>query len=453
MTFLPRKTSTLLFALGIGIASAAAAQDASELGKSLTPMGAEKAGNADGSIPAWDGGLTKVPAGFTPGGYYPDPYADDKPLFTITPADVDKYKDHLTPGQLAMFKKYADYRMIVYPTHRSAAFPKANYQETMVNAASGRAKLVSGGDGLTGTNGGVAFPIPKSGNEAIWNLFTRYRGESYITNNTQVSVTRTGDYTPVRFEYKIDYSYGSLKKKVSERSENLLFYFLQTITAPARLAGSVLLVHEPLDQVKEQRSAWTYNPGQRRVRQAPNVSYDNPGTAADGLRTNDDFALFNGATDRYNWTLVGKKDIYIPYNSYKLTSDAFKLKDLVKPGHLNPDALRYELHRVWVIDAKLKPGTSHIYARRTIYLDEDSWAPVLVDKYDGRGELWRFSEGHSIELYDVPFLYSTIEVHHDLQSARYVALNLANDDKEVYVPAKLSASDFTPSSLRDLGTR
>lgn len=439
------RISTALIAATFGAMSAFSAQ-----AQELNTMGGEIAANAAGTIPAWTGEVLKAPSGFKPGILYPDPFAAEKPSLVITPANAEEHKAHLTAGQLAAFKKYPSYKINVYPTHRTGVYPKGYYDETKANA--GKAKLSDSGNGVLGVNGGLPFPTPKNGNEAIWNALTRYRGETYETDNVQLAVTRGGDYTPVRFQYQLDFQFGSLDKKPAERTDNLLFYFLQRIVAPARLAGSVLLVHEPLDQTKVFRSAWTYNPGQRRVRQAPNVAYDNPGTAADGLRTNDDFNIYNGATDRYDFELVGKKEIYIPYNSYKVSS-GIKLDDITRPGHLNPDFTRYELHRVWVVDSKLKKGTSHLYARRTFYLDEDTWTPVLVDKYDGRGELFRTAEYHSIQLWDVPMTFGTIEVHSDLQSGRYLALGVRTGDDKMYAPSKLTAADFTPASLRESGVR
>ena len=299
----------------------------------------------------------------------------------------------------------------------------------------------------------MAFPVPKDGNEAIWNVLTRYRGDTYAHTWSQAAVARNGEFTPVRFEYEYDFHYGALNKKPSERVDNLILFFLQTITAPARLAGQVLLVHETLDQVRQPRSAWTYNPGQRRVRLAPNVGYDNPGTAADGLRTNDDFGIYSGATDRYDWKLVGKKEIYIPYNSYKITGNTVKMADVLKPNHINQDLARYELHRVWIIDATLKPGTSHVYSRRTFYVDEDSWVPSMTDKYDGRGQLWRVGEQHAINMYDFPMQYGTVEVHYDLQAGRYLAMALRNEEHVFYENVKRTPNDFTPQNLRGLGTR
>jgi hypothetical protein len=447
--------SIAALAVAAAFAAPAAAElgaaDLAKLGSTLTPMGAEKAGNAAGTIPAWDGGITKPLPGYTPGGHYADPFASEKPLFTITGQNVDQYRANLSEGQVAMLKKYPDWKMNVYATHRTASFPACHYQETKECAA--KAQLAPGGNGVVGCTGGIPFPIPKNGNEAIWNALLRYRGDTYGQNWSQAAVTRTGDYALVKFEYEYDFSYGNCSKPASQREPNKILNYLQSTTAPARLAGQILLVHETVDQTKEPRSAWTYNPGQRRVRLAPNVAYDNPGTAADGLRTNDDFGMYNGATDRYNWKLVGKKELYVPYNSYKLDDPKVKYSDILKPGHINPDLARFELHRVWVVDATLKPGTSHIYSRRTFYIDEDSWAILVVDKYDGRGELWRVAEQHNQNWYNVPMFFGTLEVHNDLQSGRYIAMGLRSEEKVIYEPLKRSPGDYTPSNLRGVGTR
>ena len=435
-------SAAILAALSTPAMAAVSASEAAALGNSLTPMGAEKAGNTAGTIPAWTGGLTSPGAGFKAGGHYPNPFASD---------NADQYKDQLRPGQIALLKKYPTWKMNVYETRRTASFPKGHYEQTVANAT--KATLAAGGNGIVGTTGGIPFAIPKNGLEAIWNHLTRYRGESYATNWSQAAVTRDGNYTPVRFEYEYEFHYGSLEKKPNEIEQGKLFNFLQSITAPARLAGQILLVHEFTDQVKTPRNAWTYNPGQRRVRLAPNVAYDNPGTASDGLRTNDDFLMFNGATDRYNWKLLGKKEMYVPYNSYTISGNTVSMKDVLKPGHVNPDTTRYELHRVWVVEATLKPGTSHIYTKRVFYIDEDTWMTVVQDKYDARGQLWRVSEQHNINYADIPMQAPSVEVHHDLQSGRYLAMGLRNDERSVYVPIKRTAADFSPNGLRRSGTR
>jgi len=226
------------------------------------------------------------------------------------------------------------------------------------------------------------------------------------------------------------------------------------VAAPARLAGEILLVHETLNQNKEHRRAWIYNPGQRRVRRAPNVAFDNPRTASDGLATADQFDMMNGSPERYNWELVGKKEMLVPYNSYKLHSGDVKYDEIVKPLHINQDLARYELHRVWVVDATLKEGARHIYKRRTFYVDEDSWQILVVDCYDNRDELWRVQEGYAINYYDLPNVWTTLDTTVDLQSGRYLAIGLNNEEAITYdFSAKFDLSNFSPGALRRAGVR
>jgi hypothetical protein len=209
-SFIEKKVCAAV-AAGVALAFPAVAEmsaaDLAKLGTTLTPVGAEKAGNAANTIPAWDGGISKPVAGYKPGGHYVDPYAADKPLFTITPQNVDQYKAQLTDGQVQMFKKYPDYKMVVYPTHRSTAFPTCHYEETKACAA--KAKLVPGGNGVVGCTGGIPFPQPKDGTEAIWNSLLRYRGDTFAMNWAQAAVTPSGDYALVKFEYEYDFSYGN----------------------------------------------------------------------------------------------------------------------------------------------------------------------------------------------------------------------------------------------------
>jgi hypothetical protein len=212
-------------------------------------------------------------------------------------------------------------------------------------------------------------------------------------------------------------------------------------------------VHETLDQIKQPRQAWTYNPGQRRVRLAPNIAYDNPGTGSDGQRTSDQLDMYNGAPDRYDWKLVGKKESYIPYNSYKLHSDRLKLKDIIQKGHINPDPLRYELHRVWVVEATLKQGTRHVYKKRVYYIDEDSWSIAVVDCYDARLEIWRVQEGHLINYYDRELVGPTAEVVYDVQNGRYVALGMTNEGQMWSFNEKYTVEMFTPAHVRRMGRR
>ena len=436
--------------------AAVTAQEAARLGVDLTPLGGEMKGNAEGTIPAWDGGLgSAAKAGFPAykaGDHRPDPYAGDKPLFTITAANMAQYAGRLTEGQKKLLQTYkSTYKMIVYPTHRSAAVPQRIYDATKRIAIT--ARLATGGNGVTNAGEGIPFPIPKEGVEVFWNHILRYRANAVVRHIGQAPVTASGDYTMVKF---IDDTYPvySLPGARSENLNNIILYFIQETVAPARLAGEILLVHETLDQSIENRKAWVYNPGQRRVRRAPNVAFDNPGTNSDNLRTSDQLDLYNGSPQRYDWKLVGKKEMYVPYNSYRLSSDKLKYSDILKKNHINQDHARYELHRVWVVDSTLKPGQNHLYSRRTLYVDEDSWQILAVDCYDRRGELYRVQEGHAMEFYDVPSLWTTLETVMDLSNGRYLALGLQNEEPKGYdFTVQRTAADYQPSQLSRRGVR
>lgn len=436
--------------IGTGAFAAVGADQAAKLGKELTAFGAEKAGNADGTIPAWEGGITSPPAGYKVGDFHPDPFAADKPTLQITAQNYKEHADKLTEGQQAMFAKYPSFRMDIYPTRRSAAFPERTYEYSIKNATT--ATLVSDGDGVENAAEGIPFPIPQSGAEVIWNHKMKFKGVSAARWTNLAPVTAGGQYSLVRIREEFMGLYYKPGNTIADIN-NILLYFYQSVESPARLAGQVLLVHESLNQAVQPRQAWVYNPGQRRVRRAPNVAYDNPGTAADGLRTSDMTDMYNGALDRFDFKLVGKKEMYVPYNSYKAHSDKSKVSDMIKPGHIDPDYLRYELHRVWVVDATLKPGKRHINSRRTFYVDEDSWQILIMDHYNGQGALWRYSEAPSITYYEVPVFWTTMENHHDLLSGRYLATGVDNQDQAPNFSYQSSLENFTPQALRTRGVR
>ncbi|WP_448107881.1 DUF1329 domain-containing protein [Pseudomonas azerbaijanoccidentalis] len=448
------KACTLTLSLiASSVMAAVSPQEAAQLGTTLTPLGGEKAGNASGTIPAWTGGL-KPGAAPMQNDFLGNPFEGEKPQFVITAANVAQYKDKLTAGQLAMFQRYPDsYKIPVYKTQRTASAPQAVYDAVKKSAVTTEAA----NDGYSLKNFEqsryYAFPIPKNGLEVVWNHLTRSHGNSYINRQVQATPQVNGDYTLVQIEIETGFPWKMSDAK-PEESANILFYAKQTVTAPARMAGSVLLIHETLDQVKEPRMAWAYNAGQRRVRRAPQVAYDGPGTAADGMRVADNADMYNGAPDRYDWKLIGKKEVYVPYNNYLLQSPKLKYADIIKPGHINQDLTRYELHRVWEVEGTLKPGQRHIYAKRHMYIDEDTWAAVEIDQYDGRGQLWRVSEGYLVNDYQQGVAtYAAMGIY-DLIAGRYLVSNLGNENKRgtdyAYQP---TMNDFTPAALRNAGIR
>lgn len=424
---------------------------AARLGREFTPLGAEVKGNADGSIPPYTGGLSASAVKRSPDGHYADPFAAEKPLYTVTRENLESYRSRLSVGHQELIKRYPGFAMPVYPSHRTAAYPRRYLDESAANLR--RAKLANAGNGVVGTQMGLPFPLPANGLEAIWNHLLRYRGDSYAYESKRLPVQRDGSFTPVRLLIEVDYHYGNLSKADREREDNKLLNFYQHTLAPPRLAGNILLTHETVDQDRQPRSVWLYNPGQRRVRLAPNVAYDNPQASADGMAVNDESFMYNGATDRYDWKLLGKREMLVPYNGYRISGTGFTDDDLVQPGHPNPAFLRYELHRVWVVEAVLKPGVTHIYSRRVFYLDEDTWTVLMCDKYDARGAFYRFAEQIGIQMPEIPMYYPTVEINYDPESGRYMLTGLRNESKPVFQVLKSGYRDYTPSDLRSQGKR
>ncbi|WP_342625542.1 DUF1329 domain-containing protein [Pseudomonas alkylphenolica] len=439
--------------LTTSVMAAVSPQEAAQLGTTLTPMGAQKEGNADGSIPAWTGGLKSGAAPVTKG-FLGDPYANEKPLFVITSANAGQYKDKLTPGQMAMFKRFPDsYKIPVYTSHRSSSFPQHIYDTMKKSAVT--TELVNDGNGLANFADihYYPFPIPKSGVEVYFNHASRYRGGNVKKQTAQATPQPNGSYTLVQISEETGFPQ-QMEGIDASKAANALYFYKNSITGPARLAGTVSLVHETIDQVKDPRQAWVYNAGQRRVRRAPQLAYDGPGSASDGMRTSDNADMFNGAPDRYDWKLLGKKEIYIPYNNYKLQSPSVKYADILKAGHINQDLSRYELHRVWHVEATLKPGQRHIYAKRDLYFDEDTWALVEIDHYDGRGELWRVAEGYLVNDYVHGIASYALQTVVDLVAGRYVASGMYNESAQGPSYGEMSKmADYTPSALRNAGIR
>jgi hypothetical protein len=438
-------TLLCLSALGGTASAEMTADEASRLSTTLTPVGAERAANKDASIPAWDGGITAPPAGFDRSKGYLNPYASDKPLYTITGANAEKYKDRLAAGQIEMLKRFPSFKMNVYASRRTAAYPKSIYE--LAKSEGMKTKLAEGGNGvLNMEKGTVPFPIPKSGIEVQWNHQARFYGGTWTRYNAEFPVQSNGSFTPVTRDETFAAPWAMEKS-----DPNRLYYYLSRLTGPSNVAGDGILVHEPVDQVKEPRLAWVYNPGTRRVLRAPQVAYDAPGNGSDGLRTIDDYLGFSGAPDRYDWKLVGKKEMFISYNNFALSDKSLKYSSIIQPNHMNPDLVRYEPHRVWVVEATLKAGLRHIYAKRTFYVDEDSWSIAHVDQYDGRGELWRVRDVHLMPFYDQSMTWGIAEVLYDLQARRYIASGMMNEEKPMKFAEKLSLNFFAPESMRRQG--
>ena len=384
------KAALLVGSIAAGSAFAAVSpEQAAELGKTLTPMGAEMAGNADGSIPAWDPTGGPVPAGFEPGSnHFPDIYPDEKPILTINGSNWQEYKDHLTAGTIGMFEKYGaeGWELQVYPTHRNSTRPDWYYAATKKNATG--ATLVADGQKIENNLPGVPFPIPQSGLEAIWNHMVRYGTDANQDYDTYY-VDSSGNAVLATSAHSVS-AYPMFKTPDQVVGDTPYTLLRIDYNAPARRAGEILLVHEPGADYTEGkgREAWQYLVGQRRVRMAPAVSFDTPNPGVAGTTTYDDSFVYNGSPERFNWKLVGKKEMYVPANNNRFVFET-DVTDALGEKFFKPEFIRWEKRRVWIVDSTLKEGQRHLYSRRTFYLDEDTWTAVAGDMYDGRGNLWR----------------------------------------------------------------
>ncbi len=451
-----KRFDTALFGLVVLLAAAAgfasaevSAEEAAKLGSVMTPIGAERAGNAAGTIPAWTGGIKQPPASYKRGQRHPDPYPDDEPLFTITAENAHEHEKHLSKGQLAMLAAYPKtWKLHVYPTRRSASYPDWVYEAVIANATS--AKLVlEGKGGVKDARVSSPFPIPQSGGEAIWNHNLRWRGVRVTRSEGETAVTRAGNYNVIRSIQEIGFPYASRSETAFTRQyPNVVFAIKEKVFAPALLSGDASLVIETIDQTDDPRKAWSYSRALRRVLRNPFVAYDFPAAGSDSLRTVDDSGMFVGPPDRFDWKLHGKQEIYIAYNAYRLHSGDIGPKDILRRQHINPELARYELHRVWKLEAVLEEGAEHIYSRRIFYLDEDSWQIGLAESYNRDGQLWRVNEAHALNLYEVPVLWSTLLVYHDLLARRYAITGLDNARKPPHFKEGGDPREFNPNALQ-----
>lgn len=421
--------------------AASRAEEAAQLdGPKYTCMGAERTGNGK-DIPDYTGKFK----GSWPGmkgksGFEPGPYADEKPLYTITAQNMAQYEARLTEGAKALLKKYPQaYKMNVYASHRDFANPDWACEATKKNAVN--SQVVNDGKGVTGIAGGLVFPFPKSGLEAIWNAINppRVWNEEAIVDVADVYAN--GSIAWGRNHFKVlaltfdPKKRGSLQDKVNS-------YFYTSYLLPQRDKGFTAVGYQPNDFSKDATQSWQYLPGLRRVRQAPEVGFDYPVPPA-GLRTVDDDYGFNGSPERYTWKLIGKKEMIVPYHNFRINDPAVKYKDLIKTGGtINPEYVRYEPHRVWVLEGTLKSGVRHIYSKRLLYVDEDTWLTMMADNYDARGKLWRVALVSFHYSQEAGTFHRGATIYHDLTSGAYEAGYLTNEAGENWW--KINREGITP---------
>ncbi len=351
---------------------------------------------------------------------YPDPFSLDQIIMTIDAENYISFKETLlTPGQIKMFETYPKtFKMNIYPSRRSCAVPPEVLELTKENAL-----LIDDGEGVEGVVGSIPFPSPSKALHHVWNHILRYRGVEiygaspfYIINPDGTQTYGAGEAIAKNF----------WNPYVTNEEAGLQGMLMTKVTNPPRLADASTLVIESLNAFKTPRKAWVYNPGTRRVRRAPDISYDYMPSAAQGLTTVDQVDGFNGAKDRYNWLDLGEQLRLMPYNAYKFHET--KIEEVLTPYHVNQDFLRYELVKVNVIEAKLKDDKRHIIPKRIMYFDTDSHNMLSEETFDNRNTIMAYREFPIINFYDQPMCLSIHSATYDFATKRYQLQSVRSTD-------------------------
>jgi hypothetical protein len=389
-------------------AMAQSAPDPTLLTTTLTPFGSERAGNADGSIPAWSGGISAPPLPPTSDVNVPM-FDDEKPLYTVDASNLAQYADLLTAGTQLLMTKFGMHAN-VYQCHRTAAAPQWFYDNTAKNVTRAVLEPSGGRFGFTGGYGGVPFPIidtadPLAGGaQLIWNHLlnwdtfeqtTRLSMGYVVTGNSKINTIGVLGHTIFPF----------FDPNGSPETYDGYYYKMHAyFILPESSRGQEDLTWHTSNQLIHPDITWSLVNGQGRVRKAPDEAYDTPNPSANGIGNFDDSSCFSGNPQKYDWKVLGKREMLVPYNCNRIR---FTPPDVyVQPGFPNPDIVRWEKHRVWVVEATLHPGERNTTARRMCYIDEDTYLMVLTDSYDSDNNMVKTAVAYNR---CVPSLPGTIE--------------------------------------------
>lgn len=421
------------------------------------PWGAEFAGNDAGTIPDYTG-APAIPADYDPArpGVRPDPFRDEAPLFVVDQSNMQQYVDNIPEGIKHLLEKYPTFKLNVYPSHRTANYPDFYIKNTLKNIDS--CKNINNGLGLEGCYAGLPFPFPETGNEVMWNRFLKYdqyafsaqsQATNHITSGGQVINTGSG---PTYGQAPI---FDPARINETLRPDDIYNVIRINWTGPARKVGEVNLLTDAIDMLNVGAKAWTYMPGQRRVKLAPDLAYDTPGPASGGASIMDETSIFYGPLDRFDFKIVGKKEMIIPYNAYKATNpvDCPSSKGFATTGHLNPECMRWELHRVWVVEATVKDGQRHIYPRRLFYFDEDLTGAGIGVGFDSAGQVYRVTHGLPITAYEGTGHFTDAWVNHDLRTGSYLRVYDTTETGGWVSSDPKPMRFFTPAAMAGSGVR
>ena len=407
-------------------------EEAKKLSTELTPLGAERKANSDGSIPEWKGGFSGKVTGSSVGDIPVDLFSHEKPLYQVNASNSSQYSELLTDGTKALLAKYPDtFNLQVYPSHRTALAPKHVYDNTHANALN--CKTIHEENSVEGCIGGIPFPIPKTGAEVMWNYILRVEAPSIEYSFKNIVGNSDGTHTlatrnDISFQYPPYYDNATV-----ENWDGVYSMFRFNTLEPSYKQGESLVIRDSINP-GSYRKAWQYLLGQRRVRRAPTVAYDTPDFVASGANYFDEVQAFFGALDRFSWKLVGKKEMLIPYNTNGFIGT--ELESAIDKFHLNSEHVRWEKHRVWAVEATVAEGKRHAVPKRTYYIDEDSWLISLVDGYDTKGKLWRTTQVTPFLVPSIPAMLMKTATVFNLQAKTMSVIQALNGENFKVVETK-----------------
>lgn len=379
-------------------------QQAQRLTHELTPLGAKRMGNG-GDIPPWRGGVSMPPLLYSgPGHWRPDPFPQDTPLLRITPASVQRYRDALPSGLQSLLVN-SDFTLPVYPSRRTASAPAEWYEQTYLNA-------LQQPDRLEQSAGGVPFPMPSNGAEVVSNAILRWQGRHYYG-----------------FERLYQISDNQIESWPLESWFVFPFASPRPLSWPERVSEWEQQRRQPRGDKGETSVALWYSWQERELDNAfhqqhvvslagLDVSLNRltAGQPAPGLISP---SLLTGQPDQYHWQLLGKRELLIPYNNYRLSEPDAGYAAFLRPGLPDFSRLRFEKHRVWVVDGVLKSRQTAEYGKQVLYIDEDSWAVVMADRYSKNGTLVSVAMALLTTAYEVPAVIAEHYLEFDRQHNRY----------------------------------
>jgi hypothetical protein len=283
----------------------------------------------------------------------------------------------------------------------------------------------------------------------MWNHVFRWRGGSVERQIVWLPVAATGGSYVVKVRQNIAFDQqGYMARPVDGRLYASTAYF----SAPPSAIGTRVATWEPIDPAGEARARWVFVPQTLDTRRLPSYDHDTWELFAGGQRTADQNDGWNGSPERYDWKLVGKRELLIGYNAYRIANKTLPYKAIAIAKNVDPELLRYEVHRVWVVEATLRQGRNHRFPKRVFYVDEDTWQVAQEEVYTKDDQLFRFGDHQMMQYYDVQVPWYAATIHHNLAAGSYMVYGLSNMEPVPYRWGFQGRnSDYLPSNLRGLG--